>query len=91
MAQIFKRKLYADMLKWKETRNGSTALLIKGARRTGKSTIVETFAKNEYKSYILIDFSVAGKNTTSLFEDLSDLNFLFLTLQANLRPRLAKR
>jgi hypothetical protein len=91
MAQIFKRKLYADMLKWKETRHGSTALLIKGARRTGKSTIAETFAKNEYKSYILIDFSIAGKNTTSLFEDLSDLNFLFLTLQANYHVKLYER
>ncbi len=91
MAQTFKRKLYDDMLKWKNTRHGSTALLIKGARRTGKSTIAETFAKNEYKSYILIDFSIAGKDTTSLFDDLSDLNFLFLALQANYQTKLYER
>ena len=54
---VFRRKIYQDMLKWKEERDGETALLIEGARRIGKSTIVEEFAKNEYDSYILIDFS----------------------------------
>ena len=53
---IFKRKLYNEMLRWKTEKKGSTALLIKGARRVGKSTLVEEFAKKEYKSYILIDF-----------------------------------
>ena len=54
---IFKRKFYDKMLQWKEERNGSTALLVKGARRVGKSTLIEEFAKNEYQSYILVDFS----------------------------------
>ena len=51
---VFRRKIYQDMLKWKKERDGETALLIEGARRIGKSTIVEEFAKNEYDSYILI-------------------------------------
>ena len=50
----FKRKIYNTMLKWKSERNGDTALLIQGARRIGKSTIVEEFARHEYKSYILL-------------------------------------
>ena len=57
--QIFRRKLYDKMLRWKQERDGSTALLIKGARRVGKSTIAEEFAKREYESYILIDFTEA--------------------------------
>lgn len=54
---IFKRRLYDDILKWKQQFGGSMALIIKGARRVGKSTLAETFAKNEYRSYILIDFA----------------------------------
>ena len=77
----FKRKLYAAMLKWKQERNGATALLIQGARRVGKSTIAEEFARNEYTSYILIDFSKVSKAVADLFDDVSDLNFLFLRLQ----------
>ena len=50
--RVFKRKIYDEMLRWKESRNGTTALLIKGARRVGKSTIAEEFARNEYDSYI---------------------------------------
>lgn len=50
---VFKRKIYQDMLKWKEERDGETALLIEGARRIGKSTIVEEFAKNEYEVFWL--------------------------------------
>lgn len=54
-----KRKIYQQLLDWKEKRNGEVALLIDGARRIGKSYIVEEFAKNEYESYILIDFNKA--------------------------------
>ena len=50
---VFKRKIYDEILEWKEKRSDKYALLIKGARRVGKSTIVEEFAKNEFKSYIL--------------------------------------
>lgn len=78
---VFKRKLYAQMLQWKQQWDGQYALLIKGARRVGKSTLVEQFAKNEYRSYILIDFSNAGKELVSLFDDMSDLDFFFMRLQ----------
>lgn len=88
---IFKRKLYDKMLEWKKDFDGRTALLIKGARRVGKSTLVEEFAKNEYESYILIDFSIASKEIHSLFSDLSDLNYLFLRLQMIYRVNLVER
>lgn len=78
---VFKRKLYSQMLAWKNNRKGKSALLIKGARRVGKSTLVEQFAKNEYKSHIIIDFSNASKRVNSLFEDMMDLDFFFLTLK----------
>ena len=88
---IFKRKLYQKMLQWKSERNGSTALLIKGARRVGKSTLVEEFAKNEYKTYILIDFAQVSKQISDLFEDISDLNFFFLRLQVETGVTLYER
>ena len=81
--RIFKRKIYRKLLEWKEQDNGSTALLIEGARRVGKSTIVEEFAKNEYESYLLIDFSVASKMVKDLFTDISNLDMLFTALQVN--------
>ena len=57
--QRFKRKIYERLLAWKKERDGKTAVLIEGARRVGKSTIVRQFAEKEYQSYILIDFSSA--------------------------------
>lgn len=87
----FKRKIYDKMLEWKVQSNGTSALLIKGARRIGKSTISEEFAKNEYESYILIDFSIAPKEVHELFTDLSDLNFLFLRLQLIYHTNLLER
>ena len=78
----FKRKMYDTMLKWKSERNGDTALLIQGARRIGKSTIAEEFARNEYKSYILIDFSIASADILSCFDDINNLDMFFLRLQA---------
>ena len=57
--KIFKRKIYEQMLRWKKESDGRTALLIKGARRIGKSTIAEEFARKEYETYIIIDFSIA--------------------------------
>ncbi len=77
----FKRKIYERMLRWKNERNGATALLVQGARRIGKSTIVEEFAKQEYKSYILIDFGEAPQKVRDLFNDISDLNHIFFQLQ----------
>lgn len=87
----FKRKLYSTMLKWKQERNGDTALLIQGARRVGKSTIAEEFARNEYKSYILIDFSKESKEVSELFNDISDLNYLFIRLQFIFKVELHER
>ena len=79
------------MLKWKQERNGATALLIQGARRLGKSTIAEEFARNEYTSYILIDFSKVSKAVADLFDDVSDLNYLFLRLQFIFNVQLHER
>lgn len=89
--RVFERKVYQKMLQWKKESEGKTALLIKGARRVGKSTIAEEFAKKEYSSYILIDFSIATKEVHELFEDLSDLNYLFLRLQLIYHVNLEKR
>lgn len=88
---MFKRKIYNEIKKWKEESNGGTALLIEGARRVGKSTIVETFAKNEYATYILIDFSVVGNDIKNLFDDMSNLNFFFTSLQLYYRVELKER
>lgn len=87
----FRRKIYNQIQSWKESSDGKRALLVKGARRVGKSTIVEEFARNEYKSYILIDFSKASKQTADLFNDISDLNFLFLQLQMIYKVELHER
>ena len=73
-----KRKVYNDILKWKEESQGKTALLIEGARRVGKSYIVEEFAKENYKSYILIDFSKVPNEVKELFDNyLDNLDYLF--------------
>lgn len=88
---MFKRKIYDALLQWKTESGGKTALLIEGARRVGKSTVVEEFAKQEYESYILIDFSKASKATKELFEDMSDLNYFFLQLQLQYKVDLHKR
>lgn len=88
---MFKRKIYDTLLKWKKESDGQTAAMIEGARRIGKSTVAEEFAKNEYESYILIDFSIASKATRDLFEDISDLNYLFLQLQLQYKVDLKER
>lgn len=91
MKRVFRRKIYGKMLTWKSESSGRTALLIEGARRVGKSTIVEEFAKNEYKSYILIDFNRASKDVKSIFDDLMDIDRLFIFLQATYHVNLHKR
>ncbi len=88
---VFKRKVYERMLKWKHERNGETALLIEGARRIGKSTLVEEFARNEYETYLLIDFSKTSRKVNALFEDLSDLDYIFLNLQVTYHVNLKER
>ena len=89
--RIFKRKIYDRLLQWKETSNGKSALLVQGARRIGKSTIVEEFARREYASYILIDFTKCSLEVKNLFEDVSDLNYIFLRLQLIYNVRLMER
>ncbi len=86
--RIFRRKIYEQMLNWKTNQHGTTALLIRGARRVGKSTIAEEFARKEYESYILVDFSKASQNIHRLFEDISDLDYIFTQLQLNYRTSL---
>ncbi len=78
---VFRRKLYDDMLYWKAELSNRYALLIQGARRVGKSTLVEEFAKKEYDSYILIDFSQKYDEIDELFNDMHDLNYFFFRLQ----------
>ena len=89
--KLFKRKLYGALLQWKEQWQGKYAVLIEGARRVGKSTLAESFAKHEYKSYLLIDFSKASREVNALFEDMMDLDYFFIKLQSifhvNLYPR----
>ena len=88
---IFRRKIYDEILEWKENRSDKYALLIKGARRVGKSTIAEEFAKKEFKSYILIDFAHTSKEIKALFDDTYDLDFFFLQLQQLTGTRLYEK
>lgn len=89
--RIFKRKIYSKLQEWKREEHGKTALLVKGARRVGKSTIVKEFARNEYKSYMIVDFAKASAEVKSLFDDLNDLDHIFLRLQAIYNVVLEKR
>ncbi len=78
---MFKRKIYNKLLKWKNESKGETAMLVEGARRIGKSTIVEKFAKENYKSYILIDFSKVTNSIKEAFNNLlNSLDSLFMVL-----------
>ena len=88
---IFKRKIYERLLKWKKDSNGASALLVQGARRIGKSTIVEEFARREYKTYILVDFTKCSQEVKDLFNDVSDLNYIFLRLQLIYNVQLIER
>ncbi len=88
---MFQRKIYSKLLEWKQESAGKTALLVEGARRVGKSTVVEEFAQKEYKSYILIDFSKASKEVRELFDDISNLDYIFLRLQLIYGVDLHKR
>lgn len=88
---IFKRKLYQRLLQWKQEEDGHTALLIEGARRVGKSTLAEVFGKNEYESYLLIDFSKASNKINDLFQDISDLDYIFFQLQFEYKISLTPR
>ena len=87
-----KRKIYDVLLDWKNKSGGTSALMLDGARRVGKSYIAEEFARNEYENYLLIDFAVATKEVKRYFEDyLSDLDTFFMYLQAAYNVELPRR
>jgi predicted AAA+ superfamily ATPase len=89
---ILKRKIYDKLLAWKKECNGSKALLIEGARRIGKSTVCEEFAKNEYQSYIIIDFAKKDATVEKYFtEHLNDLDTFFMLLSTYYKKELVKR
>lgn len=88
---IFKRKIYNELLQWKRTDEGRTAVLIQGARRVGKSTIAEGFATNEYETHILVDFAACSTEIRDLFNDVSDLNRIFMRLQLEYGVELKER
>lgn len=87
----FKRKAYDRLLEWKAKYSDKYAALLEGGRRVGKSTIAESFGQNEYKSYLLIDFSKTTDNIRSCFEDVGNLNMFFLRLQAETGVTLYER
>ena len=87
-----KRKIYNKLIEWKNKTQGKTALLIEGARRVGKSYIVEEFAKNNYKTYILIDFAFATDKIKNLFYEYADnLDMLFMYLSEFYNVKLYER
>lgn len=87
-----KRKIYKQLLDWKKNRHGDVALLIEGARRIGKSYIVEEFARHEYDSYLLIDFSRANPRVMEFFDlYLDDLDTLFVSLEVYFKRQLTPR
>ena len=89
---MLKRKIYNKLISWKNESHGTTALMIDGARRVGKSYIAEEFAKAEYKSYILIDFGKAPKDILDLFiNDTADFDLFFAKLSAFYSTKLYKR
>ena len=78
---VFRRKAYAKLLQWKELAAGTSAVLLEGARRIGKSTIVEEFAKNEYDDYMILDFARENRDVQNLFiDDMDDLDSFFRNL-----------
>lgn len=80
---MYKRKVYDALLSWKRESKGARALLLEGARRTGKSTLARAFAENEYDSHLIIDFSVASEDIKDLFRMYrSDVDTFFMYLQA---------
>lgn len=86
------RKIYRKLLDWKQNRKGEVALLIEGARRTGKSFITEEFARREYDSYLLVDFSKVNPQVIEFFDlYMDDLDTLFMNLQVYFSRRLTPR
>ena len=89
---MLKRKIYDNLINWKNNSNGKTALMIDGARRVGKSYIVEKFGKEEYKSYIIVDFGRVSQEIRNLFEyDSMDFDLFFAKLSAYFSTPLYRR
>ena len=87
-----KRKVYEKLIEWKKEAQGKTALLIDGARRVGKSYIVEKFAKENYKSYIIIDFNKVHNDVKDLFENyIDDIDNFYLYLSNYFKVNLYER
>ena len=86
------RSIYSKLESWKSTSKGKTGLLIEGARRVGKSTVVKNFAKKHYRSHIFIDFAIAPKSIRDNFLDnLSNLDRFFQTLSIEYGTQLFER
>lgn len=89
---MLKRKMLDKLIAWKQKAGGREALLIEGARRVGKSTIVEEFGRTQYKSYILIDFTRLPRDVRDIFENQrDDFDTFFMLLSAYYRKRLYER
>lgn len=87
---MFKRKVYNQLLEWKEKYSDRYSVLLEGARRVGKSTIAENFAKNQYESYIIVDFANITSELMAVFDDIANLDMFFLRLQAETGITLKK-
>lgn len=91
-AMILKRKIYSKLLEWKKECNGTKAIMIEGARRIGKSTICEEFGKNEYETYIIIDFAKKDATVEGYFQEyLNDLDTFFMMLGTYYGKKLINR
>ena len=88
---VIKRKIYQRIVDWKQSCNGTKALLIEGARRIGKSTVAEEIGKNEYKSYVIIDFNKVNRKIKESFDDLTNLDIFFQTISLEYNVRLYPR
>lgn len=88
---LFKRKVYDKLVEWKKSYSGRYACLLEGARRVGKSTIAEEFAKNEYDSYIVVNFANITEEMLDVFKDIAKLDVFFLRLQAESGISLKER
>ena len=86
----FKRKAYEKLLDWKNNYAGKYSVLLEGARRVGKSTLVEQFAQQEYETYILIDFAHVSNDVLDCFNDIGDTELFLLRLQAITGVQLIK-
>ena len=88
---IFRRKAYDTLKEWKDRSNGSTAMLIEGSRRVGKSTLAKSFGENEYSVCVVIDFSKVSQNVKALFDDLEDIDALLRGLQLHTKSTFRER